>query len=99
MVSGTRALLSRLCLKLSEQGSGPEGVDDLCFYTGCDLGLEALRLGFGTGGWDFGLEFEIWAWSLRFVPGGWDLGLEAGMWGLRLGCEPRDWNLGLETGI
>ena len=26
--------LSRLCLKLSgEQGSGPEGVDDLCFHT------------------------------------------------------------------
>ena len=26
--------LSRLCLKLTEeQGSGPEGVDDLCFHT------------------------------------------------------------------
>ena len=36
MVSGTRALpcLSRLWLKLrGEQGSGPEGVDDLCFHT------------------------------------------------------------------
>ena len=25
--------LGRLCLKLREQGSGPEGVDDLCFHT------------------------------------------------------------------
>ena len=25
--------LSRLCLKLREQGSGPDGVDDLCFHT------------------------------------------------------------------
>ena len=34
MVSGNRALLSRLCLKLKgEQSSGPKGVNDLCFHT------------------------------------------------------------------
>ena len=40
MVSGTHALLSRLCLKLKgEQGSGPEGADDLCLVSFEALGL------------------------------------------------------------
>ena len=94
--------LSRLRLKLrGEQGSGPEGVDDLCFHTYGEfspssyppsasraisqpggpypslnaqiptqrprfhsLGIWALRLGFVPGGWDMGLDAEIWAWRL-----------------------------------
>ena len=66
MVSGTRAL-HMLWLKLrGQQGSGPKGVDDLCFhmYGGIFSFFWASRLGFGPLGWDMGLQAEIWAWRL-----------------------------------
>ena len=68
--------LSRLWLKLrGEQGSGPKGVDDLCFHTygefspppwGWNLGLEAwIRV--GEGGTDVEEEGEIspYVWKHR----------------------------------
>ena len=66
--------LSKLCLKLGgEQGSGPEGVDDLRSHNlDLDLkaGIWALRLGSGPRGWDLGLEARIWALRLGFGPFG-----------------------------
>ena len=53
--------LSRLWLKLrGEQGSGPKGVDDLCFHTYVES---------GPLGWDLGLENGIWASRLGFEGG------------------------------
>ena len=61
--------LSRLCLKLSgEQGSRPEGVDDLCFHTYGNFLLLLLLLPLASG-----LLAEIWISRLRFRPQGWDL--------------------------
>ena len=68
MVNGTRALLSRLCLKLKrEQGSGPKGVGDLCFHTYKELFPPP---GIGPLGWDLDLEAEIWASWLGSGPPG-----------------------------
>ena len=63
-------------------GSGPEGVDDLCFHTygefsqiprewnlGLGVGIWALRVGFGPQDWDLGLETGIWASGLEFEGG------------------------------
>ena len=62
--------LSRLCLKLrGEQGSGPEGVDDLCihtyggFYPSPPPGIEPL-------GWGFDLKADIWTSRLGSGPQG-----------------------------
>ena len=45
MVSGTRALLKKVVVEVEgEQGSGPEGVDDLCFHTYGDFLLLLLLL-------------------------------------------------------
>ena len=64
MVSGTRALLSRLYLKLrGEQGSGPEGVDDLCFHTYGEFSLPPPPPPPPRG---FPLETKNWALRLRF---------------------------------
>ena len=54
-------------------GSGPKGVDGLCFHT--DRGIFVLHLLLAIG---------IWAFGLRLRPWGWDLGLRAGIWALRL---------------
>ena len=67
-------------MKLTEQGSGTEGVVDLCFHTYGEFFLLAIeiwayRQGFGPQGWDLGLEARIWASRLGFGPVGWDLGL------------------------
>ena len=46
--------LSRLCLKVrGEQGSGPKGVDDLCFHTNGEFSPPPP--GIGPLGWDLGL--------------------------------------------
>ena len=51
--------LSRLCLKLrGEQGSGPEGVDDLCFHTYGEFS-PSPPLGIGPHGWDWDLVAEF----------------------------------------
>ena len=69
--------LSRLCLKLrGEQGSGPEGVDDLCFHSHGEFSPSpppppAIR----SLGWDLDFEAEIWASRLGSGPRGQDLGL------------------------
>ena len=48
MVSGTCALLKWVVGEVEgEQGSGPEGVDDLCFHI------------YGPQGWDLSLEARI----------------------------------------
>ena len=63
--------LSRLWLKLrGEQGSGPEGVDDLCFHTYGEFSPP----GIGLLCWDLGLEDGIWASRMRYGPGGWGEG-------------------------
>ena len=68
--------LSRLWLKLrGEQGSGPEGVDDLCFHTYGEFSPPPPP------------PAGIWTSRLSFGPQGWDLGLKAGIWALRLGSE------------
>ena len=88
MVSGTRALLSKLCLKLKgEQGSGPEGVDDLCFYTYGEFfpPPPPPPPGIGPFGWDLDLKAKIWVSRLGLWPQGWDSGLEARIWASRLG--------------
>ena len=73
--------LSRLWLKLwGEQGSSPEGVDDLCFHTYGEFSPPPLLL-------ELGLEARIWASRLGSGPQCWDLGLKAGIWALRLRSE------------
>ena len=51
-----------------EQGSGPEGVNDLCYAMLSHLFSTFLFLL---------LAIEIWVFKRRFRPEGWDLGLEA----------------------
>ena len=68
--------LSRLCLKLrGEQGSGPEGVDDLCFHTYGEFSPPPPPPppGIGPFGWDLDLKAEIWVSRLGFGPRDWDL--------------------------
>ena len=66
--------LRRLWLKLrGEQGSGPKGVDDLCFHTYEEFSPSP------SSDWDLGLWAEIESLGLGFVPKGWDLGLAAGI--------------------
>ena len=55
-----------------EQGSGPEGVDDLCFHT---YGEFSPPPGIGPLGWDVGLEDGIWASRLGSGPPGQEFGL------------------------
>ena len=58
---------SRLCLKLrGKQGSGPEGVDDLCFHTYGEFSPPPP--GIGPLGWDLGLKAGIWAYGPGFWP-------------------------------
>ena len=60
---------SELWLKLrGEQGSGPEGVDDLCFHTYGEFSPSPP--GIGTLGWDLDFKAEIWASRLVFGPRG-----------------------------
>ena len=68
--------LSRLGLKLrGEQGSSPEGVNDLCFHTYEEFSPSSdWNLG-----WDLGLGAGIWTMGLRFGSWGWGSGLEAGI--------------------
>ena len=83
--------LSRRCLRFrGEQGSGPEGVDDLCFHTYGEFSPSSPPPppGIGPLGWNLDLETEIWASRLRYGPQGWDLGLKAGIWFSRLGFWP-----------
>ena len=61
-----------------EQGSGPEGVDDLCFHTYGEFSPPPPRI--GALGWDLGLEDGIWASRLGSGLYGWDLSLKAGNW-------------------
>ena len=70
-----------------EQGSGPKGVDDLCFHTYGEFSPSPP-----SSNLDFGLWAEIWASRL-------DLGVQAGIWASRLGFKPQGWHLGLEAGI
>ena len=59
-------------LKLrGEQGSGPEGVDDLCFHTYGEFSPSPP--GIGPLGWDLDLKTGIWASRLEFGPRDWDL--------------------------
>ena len=61
--------LSKLFLKLrGEQGSGPEGVDDLCFHTYGEFSPSPP--GIGPLGWDLDLKAEIWASRLGSGPPG-----------------------------
>ena len=66
-----------------EQGSGPEGVDNLCFPTYGKFSNSPPPPGIGPLGWDLDLEVEIWvsrqgsglqartlAFRLRFGPQG-----------------------------
>ena len=60
--------LSRLWLKLrGEQGSGPEGVDDLCFHTYGEFPPPPPS-GIGPFGWDLDLKAEIWVSRLGSEP-------------------------------
>ena len=62
--------LSGLWLKLrGEQGSGPEGVDDLCFHTYGEFSPPPPS-GIGPFSWDLDLEAEIWVSGLGFEGGG-----------------------------
>ena len=96
MVSGTRALLSRLCLKLKgEQGSGPEGVDDLCFHTYGGFSPSpppppsslSLPLKSQSRGPNFGLEAQIPVLRPKSQPQGPNPSLNAQIlaWRLRFG--------------
>ena len=70
--------LSRLCLKMKgKQGSGPKGVDDLCFHT-----YE-----------EFSPPSSNWDWGLRAGILGGDSGFMTGIWASRLEFGPRDWDL------
>ena len=68
-----------------EQGTVPEGVDDLCFHTYGEFSPPLppppppLAPGIEPLGWDLDLEAEIWALRLGFGPRGWDLGLGTGI--------------------
>ena len=51
MVSGTCALPELVVVEVEgEQGSGPEGVDDLCWYLSFKAGIWATRLEIGSPG-------------------------------------------------
>ena len=74
MVSGTRALLKWVVGDVEgEQGSGPEGVDDLCFHTCGEFSPSpppppppppAIR----PLDWDLDFTAEIWASRLGSGP-------------------------------
>ena len=59
-----------------EQGSGPEGVDDLCFHTYGEFSPP----GIGPLCWDSGLEDGIWASRLGSRTTGQNNGLKARIW-------------------
>ena len=63
------------CLSMlrGEQGSGPKGIDDLCFHTYGEFS-PSPPLGSGPLGWDLNLETEIWASRLGYGPVGWGEG-------------------------
>ena len=68
--------LSRLCLKLKgEQGSGPKGVNNLCFDTYGEFSPPPPS-GIGPFSWDLDLKAGIWSSRLRYGPGGWGRGIE-----------------------
>ena len=60
-------------LSITLLGSGPEGVDDLCFHT---YGEFSPPPGIGPLSWDVGLEDGIWASRLGSGPLSWDLNFE-----------------------
>ena len=60
--------LSRLCLKLKgEQGSGPKGVNNLCFDTYGEFSPPPPS-GIGPFSWDLDLKAEIWVSRLGSEP-------------------------------
>ena len=75
-------------LHLSLLGSGPKGVDDLCFHTYGEFSPTPPPPAIRPLGWDLDFEAEIWASRLGSGPQGWDLGLKAGIWFSRLGFWP-----------
>ena len=108
--------LSWLWLKLrGEQGSGPKGVNDLCFHTYGGFSPPPPPSPHPPSpqppGPYISLEAHISALrpisqpqstnpSLEAqIPWGWNLGLKVGIWALRLGFGPKDWDLGLENEI
>ena len=56
-----------------KQGSGPDGVDDLCFHTYGEFSPPPP--GIGPLGWDLALEDGMWASRLGSGPPGQDFGL------------------------
>ena len=85
MVSGTRALLKKVMLKVDgDQGSGPKRVNDLCVHTYGEFSPPPPPPPPPPPG---------------IRPLGWDLDLGAEIWASRLGFGPRDWNSGLKTGM
>ena len=61
-------------------GSGPKGVDDLCFHIYGEFSPPPPPTpGIGPFGWDLDLKAEIWVSKLGFGPPGWDLSLQAGI--------------------
>ena len=100
--------LSRLWLRLrGKQGSGPKGVNDLCFHIYGEFFPPPspppphpptpqplgpyLNLEAQLPGPNPSLKAKI--------PRDWNLGLGVGIWALRLGLGSQDWDLGLKAGI
>ena len=71
-----------LLCEAPKQGSGPEGVDDLCFHTCGEFSPSPPPPGIQPLWLDFDLKLRLW-------PQGWDLGLQARIWALTLGSESR----------
>ena len=95
----------------SEQGSSPEGVDDLCFHTYGEFSPPPPSPPPHPPPYPPSFQAHISAWrpisqprgpnpSLKAqIPEDWNLGLGIGIWALRVGFGPQDWDLGLEAGI
>ena len=62
MVSGTRCPFVSVCgCEVVRRAAAPKGPMTYAVFI-------ALRLGFGLGGWDLGLDVGIWASRMGFEP-------------------------------
>ena len=90
-------------------GSGPKGVDDLCFHTYGEFSPPPSSPPSYPP--PPSLRAHISAWRPISQPGGpnlsleaqipsdWNPGLGVGIWAMRVGFGPQDWDLCLEAGI